>query len=319
MPRNSALALYLAKIEGVSGTDAVPTAAANAIAIAAPISPDYTTAFAPQRSHPAKGGTLNPDKPLPPAGRVYSWAKDVWLRGTGGIPSAGSPIEADPLLRSAGFDASYDPTPGAELVNYQLTAFAGIPTLTEYYYEDGLRYVGTGAAGDVSLAFDVGGPCVLSHSSEGRIVSVTDVALPVGTFSAIDPPIATDMPLFTVDSYVAGIARKFTLTLGNQRKRNDGVKAVGGVSSFWITQRAPRWSVVLEEPLIAAKDFRSRMEAGVDITIDWQIGAIQYNKIVFNTTRARIEKVTPSNDGGTALITLEGGLYGTGPLLLQVK
>ena len=319
MPRNSALALYLAKIESVSGTDAVPTNVANAIALASPISPDYTLAFAPQRGHPAKGGTINPDKPLAPAGKVYSWAKDVWLRPRGAAVSAGSPIEADPLLRSAGFDASYDPTPGAELVNYQLTGFSGFPTLTEYYYEDGLRYIGTGAAGDVSLTFDVGGPAILSHTSEGRLSSVSDVALPVGTFTPVEPPIATDMALFSVDSYAAGVARKFSLSLGNQRKRDDGVKAPGGVSSFSIRSRTPRWSVVLEEPLIAAKDFRSRMEAGVDIAIDWQLGAALYNKIVFQSLTARIEKATPSNDGGTALLTLEGGLYGTSPVLLQFK
>lgn len=314
MSRNTNLSLYLAKVETTEGTDAAPTPAANAIALAEPFDPTYDFAFRNPRDRTVRGVVLDADKPLPPAGRVVNWTKRAWFRGNGAAATAVAPIELDPWLQSAGLAATYD----AQGVTYT-PANSALKSITEWVYHDGKLRKATGVRADLGLSFDVGGPCIIEHVGQGSLASISDAAITAPTLKTSTPPVATDMATFTVDGFVAGVIRRFAMRTGADIQRRTGVKAVGGVQGHRLNGRKATWEIVLEEPLISAKDFDALAAAGQSIAIAWLLGAIAHNKLDFSAAEAIVETVTPSSDNGLALVTLTGGLYGATPYSLAVK
>src|SRR4051794_40911341 len=115
--RNSELVSYLAKIEATEGTDALPTAV-DGIELAENFTPVYDNAFKNPRPKAVRGAVLDPNTPLNPVGKVYSWTKRAWWRGTTGAPTAVNKHELDAWLQSMGLAVSYDATPGSEKAIY---------------------------------------------------------------------------------------------------------------------------------------------------------------------------------------------------------
>ncbi|HEX5437154.1 MAG TPA: phage tail tube protein [Gemmatimonadaceae bacterium] len=317
--RNTMLALYLAKLEAVSGTDAAPVAAEDAIALAANVDPAYDYAFRHARDVLIRGGDINAFPPLTPKGKMYSWTKSAWWRGTTGAVTALTPIELDAWLQSAGYAAAYSGAAGEEQVMYTLISTL-VKTMTEYFYHDGVVRKGVGALSEIGLSFDVGGPVIIECASQGIFEGVADAALPAGAvIQTTEPPTATDMTTFSVGGYAAGVIRSFKLQTGNSIQRHDGVLAPDGIAGYRLHTRKPTWTVVLEEPTRATKNFNALVDSQADVPISWLLGGTQYNTLGFDAASAKLDKVTPSNDNGLPLLTLTGGLYGDTPLSLTVK
>lgn len=314
-------ALYLAKIETAEGTAAtIDPAVDQAIELIAPIDPDYDHAHKVERGHPVRGTNLNSARPLKPAGRIYSWTKSAWWRGRTTAPGAAAPFSLDPWLRSAGHSVTYSGGVGAEQAAYAL-ASTGLQAVSETYFQDGLVYGGKHARADLSLSFDVGGPIILEHASQGVIFSGgAAAATPAGVFHTGDFPIATDATAFGIGGFAAGVIRRFALRTGNSIGRRDGVLSEGGVAGFRQGPRSPTWEVVLEEPLPATADFRAMVNAATDVAISWELGSSLYNRLAFSASGARVTKVTPSTgDSGLALVTLSGVFTDAGPYTLTAK
>jgi len=319
MPRNTLLALYLAAIETAEGVDQVPTATANAIALAASLDPETDFAFRNPRDTLVRGVDINAYPPLPPKGEIYQWAKTAWFRGVTGAIASGNAIELDPWLQSAGFAVTYSGAAGSEQAAYTL-ASTGLKTMTEYMYVDSILRRGVGARSEIGLSFDVGGPVVVSTTSQGIFAGEADVAVPASpVFKTTVPPVGTDMTTFTVDGFATGIIRKFSFATGNSITRRDGVKATGGVAGFSLDSRKATWEVVLEEPTITAKDFKALIRTQADVAISWLLGGTKYNMLGFDASQAKVDSVKPSSDNGNAIITIGGGLYGAAPVTLTVK
>lgn len=317
--RNTKLGLYLAKIETTEGTDAVPVQGSNVIALSESFEPDWDHAFKPDNENTVKGVDLTAGEPLIPAGKIYSWSKRSFFRGTGTAPTASNRPELDPWFRSAGLGVTFDATPGSEKATYT-PANTSLESLTEYDYKDGVLRKGVGARADLSLSFDVGGPLVIEHASQGILLSDADGAVPTTpTFEDTEWPIATDMTTFTIDGWTAGVIRRFECSLGNNIQRRDGVKSTGGVAGFRIAGRNPTFSVTLEEPTRATKDFTALVNNRTAVALAWLLGAGSYLRGDFSASRAFIRKVTPSNDNGLALLTLQGVLRGATPFSLAVR
>jgi hypothetical protein len=320
--RNTALSLYLCKVEPSEGSDSNPAATgspSNCIQLVAPFDYDYDHAFKNPRDTLVKGADINAGAPGTSKGRVYSWQKQAWYRAFSAAPSLASPHELDAWFQMAGLAATYSGGAGSEQVAYT-PANTSLPTATEYEYVDGIVAKGVGARAEVKLSFDVGGPIVVDHQSQGRVGGVVDTAVPAApTFRTGAPLIATDGTAFSVDGYGAGDIRKFSLGLGNQVLRRDGVLAAGGVAGHRLPRRKIEWSVTLEEPTITAKDFRALVDSNADVTLHWLLGAGLYGQLDFNATGARVERVQPGNDNGLALLTISGGCYGATPFTLTGK
>ena len=319
--RNSQAFLYMAKVEAVEGTDAVPVIGSDAIQLVQPFDPDYDHAFKIPRPTLVKGADFRASPPLPPKGKIFAWTKSAWYRGLTAAITAGNKIEIDAWLQAMGFSVTYSGVAGAEQAAY-VFANTGLKTMTEYAHEDGLLYKGIGARAEGTFSFDVGGPLVVECASQGRFSAVSEVATPATatvTFKSSVPPVATDMTAFSIDGFAAGIIRRFRCSTGNGIQRRDGVKATGGVAGHRIMTGAPTWECVLEEPLLSEKDFRALVDSQADVVLSWLLGSVLYNKLQFDAAQARIERVQPSTDNGMPVITISGGLYGGTPVQLTAK
>ena len=316
--RNTDLTVYLAKVETTEGTDPAPDGINNAIEIAENFDPDNDFAFKPA-SENRVGGHLHPEDPMLMAGPMISGQqRKLWLRGNPTFASAGSPIESHPWFISSGHSATYDATPGLEKVTYT-PADSNLGTMTEYYYRDGMLYKFTGCRSEITFSFEVGAPAQLVASVSGRLASQADATLISPTLRTNEWPIATDMTVFTIDGYTAGIIRSWEHTLGNQINLRPGVKAQAGIQNWRLARRDPTWKIVLEEPLFSEKDFRSLMVNKTPIAISWLLGGTTYGRFDFSAARAFIRKITPSNDNTLALVTLEGVLRGNVLYTLAVR
>lgn len=323
---NAQFALYLAKVEATEGTDPIPAKASNAIALVQPIPPDWDFAFKNPRPRMVKGQDINAQPPLKPAGPVAEWPLQSWFRGLATAIAAGNPIELDPWFQAAGYSATYSGAAGSEQVAYALASNV-LPTLTDYYYEDGILVSRNGVRGELTLDMDVGGPLVVGFQGKGRVgidgTGGVDVSVPANAlFKVTVPPVATDFTTFSVDGYNTGVIRKFSYKTGNNIVRHVGMKAPGGVSAHRLQERAASWSVVLERPAVSDKDLRGVAKAFTDVVVHWTLPAALYQSFDFLASHAKIEKITASLDNGQPILTLEGGVYdapeGT-PVLLTIK
>lgn len=316
---NSDFDLYLAKNEVTEGVDPTPTQAANSIELAEPFEPDDDHAFKPEAENRVRGPELHPGDPLSIAGRQMSQSRKAFLRGTSAAPTASNRIELDPWFLGAGHSATYDPSVGAEKVTY-VPANTALGTITEWYYRGGKLFKYTGVRGEFGLAFDVGGPIEVTFGVQGRVSSETDAAVPTdAVFSSVAWPIATDAPVFTIDGFTAGVIRHWEHALGNVIQMRPGVKATGGIQGWRIQRRNPTFKVTLETELLATKNFLSLLTNKTPFAIAWTINNVLYNSVEFAAARAFIRKITPSNDGGLDLVTLEGVLRGATPYSLIIK
>ena len=170
--------LLLAKIEGTSGTDALPTAGANAIMCRA-LAPEPITAEQVSRDliRPYKG---NSGKLAVGVHRKLTC--EVEFAGSG---AAGTAPPWAPLLQACGFaetitagvDVAYDPVSEGE------------PTLTLYGYLDGILFKLTGCKGNVTFTLNAKAITVMQFEFMGAYSTPTDTQLPPGVdYSAFMQP-----------------------------------------------------------------------------------------------------------------------------------
>jgi len=129
------------------------------------------------------------------------------------------------------------------------------------------------------------------------------------------PPVADSVAL-TITSggaFSAGIIRKFSTNTGNQIAQRPSANAAGGLATHRIRSRKMSFSVVLEDELIATKDFENLAFLNSSASISFTIGATQYNKVTWTAANVRFDEPKYSDDNGTQLITLTGGVYDSTP------
>lgn len=262
-------AVLLSKDEVTYNTDSVPVAGTNAILIE-----DLAWAFANQRMHQrnpvrASFGKL---KPLY-AGTLITVSGKCEIKGAS---AAGTPPEIAPLLRSSGWAETIV---GATSVTYK-------PNSTQtthkseamYFYDDGLLLKMTGCRGKCSFDFSVGKPAMVSFEYTGHFVSVTDVALPAATYSAIVPPILVNVP-FTIGAYAA-IISKLAFDLGTELSIPENLAATDGYGEIQITGRMPTGSFNPLRVTVATKNFINDWQVGSALALDTGvIGATAGNRL----------------------------------------
>jgi Phage tail tube protein len=241
-------AVLLAKVEGTYGTDSVPVAATNAVLV-------ENLAFGYEGTRMAERAPVRPSlgkvKPIF-AGQLGQLTFDVELKGSG---AAGTAPELGPLLTGCGFSETIV---AVTSVTYK-HASSGHTSLTFYFFEDGLRYIMTGARGSVSLSLQTGATGKLSFTFVGHIASPTDVALAVPTYSAIVPaPVIAGA--FSLDSYSA-IISKLDVDWGIEVAKPDNLSAADGYGQIQITGRNVTGSVDPQATLVAAYDWIAKWKS----------------------------------------------------------
>ena len=257
--------VLLAKAESTYNTDAVPVVGTNAILVEN-LAISYEARRAersPVRPSLAKLKSLY-------AGALVSLSFDVEIKGSG---AAGTAPELGVLLLGCGCAETIVP---ATSVTYK-PASSSHSSLTFYVFEDGLRYIITGARGAPTGSLQTAQVGKLSFTFVGHFSGPTDVAVPTPTYNSAVPPVVINAP-FTIDSYAAVIS-KIDFDLGNEVAKPDNIAATDGYGQITITGRAVTGSIDPEATLVATYDWVTKWKssAGYALT-SGLIGSVAGNR-----------------------------------------
>lgn len=249
MPKKVKREMLLIKIETTQGTDAVPTAALDAVLVE-DIGWSYAGARMVERN-PIKG-TLGKFQSIF-AGTLMEMSFKAEIKGSGVL---GTPPEIGPVLRGCAI--------GETIVASTSVSYSPVSTahdsVTIYYFEDGSRYDILGCLGDVNLTLPVGELGMAEFTFTGHVVGPTDVALPVGTFDAVKPPAILGGTFSTLG--FAAVIKSLSLNLGNEVATPEDFNAADGYGNVFVADNDPAGTFDPEATTIAVKDFHDEWRGG---------------------------------------------------------
>ena len=208
MPLVNRRQALLAKLETPYGVDSNPTGAADAIVVRnVQPTPIEVTREARELLRPFLGNSSDV------IGARFSRLRfDVEVAGSG---TAGTAPKYGPLLRACGM---------AQVVNAGVsvvyTPISSLPeSVTLYLHLDGVLHKFVGARGSVSCRMQYRSAPLFSFDFTGFFVPVTDVPLPMATYSLQGVPLAfnkENTPTFALHGVASAVVRSFSFDLANQ-------------------------------------------------------------------------------------------------------
>lgn len=315
MPYRAKLFAVLVKIETTSGVDATPDPAVDAVRCANV--PTIEVAFLENGGRSdAQTGTLGEPDDAPAAGRYAKLDVVVELKGAGVAynTTTGKP-ECDALLRMSGLGRTVTTTGGSESIDYT-TLDSGMETATVYGYTSAgklIKLVGCVANMKADLQAAMRGK--LTFAIVGKVATdPTEAALP-GTlaFSTVIPPIfASQTCTIGAWSSAAGsdplILRKVSIDLGNKTADQPSAGAADGLAGYLVSDRTVSQTMEFQAPALSSLDvFALSKAAGTaKPTTQYQVGGVQYNRVIVNTGRWQIGAPKPGNANQIATYSLSG-------------
>lgn len=291
----------LAKIETTSGTDAVPTGAANAILTKnLSVTPMVTNFVSRDIVRPTLGNFTQI-----PASIYAKMDFEVELAGSG---TAGTAPGYGPLLRacglsetvSAGVSVTYAPVSGA------------FESVTLYFNVDGVLHRLTGARGTVQIMMSVFGIPTYKFSFMGIYNAVTDTAAPTVVLTAYQTPLAvnnTNTTGLTLHGYAGSVLSDLSLDIGVKTVYRS---LVGGSQSIQLTDRLSVGSATIEATTIAAKDWFSASASAALSTLAITHGTTAGNKVVMTAPQVQIQSPSYSDKDMVTMLQLQLVLLPTG-------
>jgi len=303
--------LLLAKKEGVTGTDSVPTAALNAIMCRA-LMPEPITAEQVERNllRPYKG---NSGKLA--VGVHRKLTVEVELAGAG---APGTEPAWGALLESCGFSATI--TPATDVV-YHLVS-EGEPTLTLYGYLDKTLFKLTGAKGNVSFELNAKSIPVMKFEFVGAYSMPTEEAgMPAGVdYNKFLQPKTVgklNTPTFTFHGLAAAMS-SFSVSLANALAWRELVGYAGASSP----DRKPTGTVVLEMPSVTTKNWAEIVREGAMGPCQLVHGTVAGNIVQLDMLAVQCNPFTLQDDAGVAMLSIPfdiNPVLGDDELSLTVK
>lgn len=282
----STRAVLLAKAESTYNTDPVPVEGTNAILVENLKHSYDSTRMAERMATRASLGKLKPVF----AGQLGQLTFDVELKGSG---AAGTAPELGVLLKGCGFAETV-------VVSTSVTykhASSGHSSLTFYFFEDGMKYIMTGARGMVSMSLQTGATGKLSFTFTGHIATPTDVALATATYNAtVPPPVIAGA--FAIDSYSAVIS-KLDIDWGIELAKPDDLSASDGYGQIQITGRNVTGGFDPEAALVAAYDWITKWKSSAAYALTTgAIGATAGNKYTVTAPAVTYTEVASGDRSG---------------------
>ena len=303
-------ALILAKIESPYGTDAAPTGAANAMLV---------KGIAPQ---PLSGEFVDRDLVKPYLGgseqllaSVHSECEfEVEIAGSG---DAGTAPAWAPLLKACGFGETI--TADTDAVYKPITD--SIPSVTIYYFLDGLRHKITGARGTVALGLSPKGIPTFKFKFLGIYNEPTDTANPTDAdFDGFLTPLVVNTintPTWALHGYTGNLA-ELSIDIANDVIYRELI----GASSVEITNRKPTASISFELGAVAAKNWAKTITDGTTGALTITHGSTAGNIVKIDAPKAQLFNPSYRDQDGTAMLSLSMSLVpnaGNDELVITVK
>lgn len=281
----------LAKIEATYGVDATPTAMANAIRCT-------DVSFNPLAADKVERNLYFDSlgaQPSLQAGEHIEMSFKVELAGSG---TAGVAPAWGPLMRACGMSE----TIVADTSVTYAPVSAGYESISEYFNLDGVLHQFLGGRGNVKVALTPKQIPYLDFNFMGLLVAAADSALPTSDFSAWQDPLIVskaNTPTWEMHGYAA-IGESLTLDLGNKVEMRNLV----GEDSVQITDRKGSGSMVIEAPLLAAKDFFAISRARTRGALSVVHGTAAGNIVTIGAPKCEIDPPSYGQTQGIVNLTL---------------
>lgn len=283
--------LLLVKIQPIANTDAVPTAAVNAILCRAITPQPISAEFAERnniRPYFGNSGSV--------LAAIHSECEfEVELAGSG---AAGTAPKWAPLVRACAFaetltaltDATYTPiTEGQEAA-------------TMHYFLDGILHKITDAKGSFSIGMSAKGIPVLKFKFVGLYTTPTDMAMPTTTdYSGFTDPVAVNYintPTWALHGFT-GKLQSLDIDIANQVVYRN---LIGG-ESVNITDRKPTGTAVMELESVATKDWWSTIKNNVLGALSITHGTVAGNIIEIAGPKVQLTEPSYSDSDGIAMLS----------------
>lgn len=266
-----------AKIEDTYGTDAAPTALANAMQIT-------QVQFTPLEAEEVERDLYMPflgDQGSLFAAEHVSMTYNVELAGSG---TAGTAPAWGVLARAAGMAETI--TVDTDVVYNRISK--NFEAVSKYMYLDGVLHKFFGARANAKLMIAPKKIPYIQLSFLGLIGQISDTALPDVTLDAFVEPLVVskaNTPVFTLHGYAA-IAESLDIDFGNKVEPRMLVNS----ESVEITDSKMSGSAVVEASSLADKDWFSISRARTKGALAVQHGTVEGNIIEIDAPKVQIGK-----------------------------
>lgn len=283
--------LILAVIETVIGTDAVPTAALNAM-LARNVTYTPTAEFA---SRDVMRPYLGNSEQLPSA--IHGELDfEMELAGSG---AAGTAPAWGALMQACGFAETITPTTD---VKYEPIS-DNAPTVTLYYYLDGLFHKMTSGRGTVAVDMTAKSIPVLKFKFTGLYSDVVDQAMPTGVdYTQFQKPLVinkANTPNWSFQGASSPL-QALSIDVANAVNYLNLVKQ----ESIDITDRKPAGSATIQLDSVATKDWWAAVRDAVTGPLTITHGKTAGNIIQIDAPAVQATQPKYSDQNGTAMLGL---------------
>lgn len=274
-----------AKSEGTYGT---PETLAGADAF-------LIKGFAPPQANADKHERMKGDTSLAPNRHVVGarrWDLNLETELKAHGSSATTAPEIGPLLIASGMtentttDVTYTPN----------SAFKGGCTVG--FYQDGTRYLAAGCVFNPTFSWEAGGIFNATFAGPGLYNARTDASfLGSLTYDAEQPDAILGASL-TIGGTSGLVIKSFTLTANNQIANRKDANSATGYAGFQITARQWSGSIVVEDELVADKDYIALALAGTAQAITFSVGSGTGSTVTVTLPAAILDVPAPGDEEG---------------------
>lgn len=180
-----------------------------------------------------------------------------------------------------------------------------IPSMTQYFFGDGLKFAFIGARGSAKFSVKSGAPLMISFTFNGMYGGESDTANPTPTLDAlIGNPVWKNAGglvggpgAFTLNSLpIAG--SDFSLDNGNKLVNPDDPNSSESFDAGQIISRDMTGTFTPYQTLIATNDIMSDFRAMTARPVHLRMGATVGNRLSLTIPSARYTKADPGDNGG---------------------
>lgn len=286
------------KIETVSGTDSVPTAANDAVLCS---SIDL--------SEPMSGAVVKRTVIRPFFGNQKSLIGALFAKIDLEVEMAGFGT-AGPAMPTPGLDALFRACGHSRIVTAGTSvgyfeASTALSTATVYFWQDGTRHAITGAFGDMSAEMTEDGIPVWRFSLVGVYQPVVDGSFPTFSLGAYVEPVlcnSANTTAISVQGYAA-LVRTFSFAQNSVLNRN---ALMGGARNVSLTNREASGSIEIRATTVAARNWWTAIAGSTLGAFSIMHGSVSGNRVQFNSA-AGLQLLNPRfvEDRGVANIAFD--------------
>lgn len=298
--------VVLAKVETTYGTDPTPVVGTNAILSTVPqISLDNAIL-----ERTVTVGTLSPTQPV--IGRkLWGATFGVELKSQSGIlaGSSSAPLELDPILRMAGFQATYtaETTLGANdgYVTYNPRSDS-IESATMYLFPGKeMRHKMTGAYANLNFDIAAGQYAMINVDAKGIYNEPTDTAATTPTYATAVPQMVESISL-AFGAVTSQVVRNLSINMNNEIPERADVNSAEGFKGLRIAARKPEVTFRIEKMLAATWNIYNALDSGTTYSTTFTIGSVAGKKILVTIPKLTLTSIKESDDNGLVMLDVTG-------------